>query len=123
MHLQVSFPSSSLRESCLLRSLPVGLWRLVVFVRLARWNAQVFPVFPAQRFRQIHDLADMITEVRERTMERLVDAQWLTANRHGNLELFVGEIRQRAEQRVPSLVPLREEIVTSHCPSLNFFFS
>ena len=42
--------------------------RLIVSIRLAGRNAQGRPLVSAPGFRKIHDLADMVTEVRERTM-------------------------------------------------------
>ena len=40
----------------------------------------------------------MVAEVRERSMKRFVHLQGLTSNGHGELKLFVGESRQRAQQ-------------------------
>ena len=61
-------------------------------------------------------------EVRERAMQSLVHLQWLPSNGNRELELFIGKIRQRAQQHLPPLVPLREELRPSHRSSPKFLF-
>src|SRR5256885_4812474 len=80
--------------------------RLVVPRRLTGGNAQRPPAGPAQRLGQVDDLTHVVARVCERAMQRFGNRERLRPNRHGALEIRVGEVGERREQDPPPLLPL-----------------
>src|SRR4029077_425262 len=95
----------------------------VVLVGLARWNAQVGPFSAAERLRDVHDLADMVSQMRQRAMQRLVNLERLRSDRHCIVELPVAELGQRSQERRPTVFPLLDELGLRHRARLKFLLT
>jgi hypothetical protein len=67
----------------------------VRLVRFPQRNTQVLPLFAAERSRQKHQLAHVIRNVRERTMQRVVHLERLTTYGDGLTQVIVSQRVER----------------------------
>ena len=74
----------------------------VVVIGFPGRNTQIRPLAAAQRLRNIDDLADMVSDMRQRSMQRLMYLQRLPSNRDGFVELSGRRVRQGRRGVLPS---------------------
>src|SRR5687768_1848742 len=82
--------------------------------RLPLGDAERSPLRSRSLLGEVDDLADVIAGVRERTMQRLHHRYGLAANRHLLRQRLVRKLVKRHEQRLPTVLPLREKLAAAH---------
>src|SRR5690349_10894171 len=116
----------SARSAAQILRVSLGFFELrvgIVCGRSTRRNAQVLPFAATNGVRNIHNLANVICCVRQRSVQCFVYCERLTADSYSLREIFIRQGIQRLEQDAPSCIPFFHELIARHISLREFFLS
>ena len=96
------------RAGVLMHGIPVRL------CRFTQRNTQVLPLLAANRLGEKNQLTNVIRDVRQRPMQRVVHLERLAADSDGLPKVVVRQSVERTEQHIPPAVPCVEQFLTRH---------
>ena len=94
----------------------------VKLIRSATGYGEGLPVVTADDLSDVYDLSDMVGVVGQLAIDSIDGQQWFVAYVDGTQQVVCGQAAQGAQQAVPSLIPLFDQLVAGRMFSLQAEF-